>query len=62
MITVDSNTFVSYSDDDDYADEGGGAVLIYCDCGHTGYVDVDADGIYLTGECDECGAEFTVKY
>lgn len=55
MPTPDPRTYVAY-DEDDF--EAGGAVRISCECGFNGFVEVDDDGRFISGECEQCSSRF----
>lgn len=61
-ISVEVSSFLDYSDELGYDEfDLGGCVKIICDCGFSGYVDVDSDGHVLRGECNDCSQGFEVR-
>lgn len=59
-VVVKVSTYLDYGCDLEEAYELGGAVSIVCDCGYSGYVDVDNDGQMIFGSCDSCDTNFNL--
>lgn len=57
-VSVLLETYVEHDEDDPLA---GGYVKIRCGCGFSGYVDVDDNGSAISGGCEECYAQFTMR-